>query len=167
MNYNIPSTSAVQQSDPATHTHTVFFFLTSCSYPRDRTQFPLLYSRNPPSIHSKCNSLPTPNSLSISLSLSQQTQICPPCPWSVSVLLIESFVPYFRLHLKVTLCGVCLSLSDLLHLVWESLVPSMLLKMALFCPFYGWIVFPYISHLLNPFICWWTFGLFPCLSYYE
>ena len=34
-----------------------------------------------------------------------------------------------------------LSLSDLLHSVWESLVPSTLLKMALFCSFYGWVVF--------------------------
>ena len=30
-----------------------------------------------------------------------------------------------------------LSLSNLLHLVGESLVASMLLQMALFCPFYG------------------------------
>jgi len=63
--------------------------------------------------------------------------------------------------------GICLSLSDLLHLVWESLVPSMLLQMALFYSFYGWVVFHcvYISHLLNPFTCWWTFKLFPCLGY--
>ena len=30
---------------------------------------------------------------------------------------------------------ICFSLSDLLHSVWESLVPSMLLQMALFCSF--------------------------------
>ena len=32
-------------------------------------------------------------------------------------------------------CGICLSRLDLLHSVWESLVPSMLLQMALFCSF--------------------------------
>ena len=39
--------------------------------------------------------------------------------------------------------------------------------MALFCVFYGWVVFHriYIPHLLNPFTCWWTFRLFPCLGY--
>ena len=38
--------------------------------------------------------------------------------------------------------GICLSLSDLLHLVWSSPVASMLLKMALFHSFFnGWVVF--------------------------
>ena len=42
--------------------------------------------------------------------------------------------------------GICL--SDLLDLVWESLVPSMLLQTALFCSFYGWVVFHvYIYHI--------------------
>ena len=40
--------------------------------------------------------------------------------------------------------------SFLPHLVWESLVVSMLLQMALFCSFYGSVVFHciYVSHLL-------------------
>lgn len=67
----------------------------------------------------------------------------------------------------VHLCVIlqCLSLSDLLHLVWES----MLLWMALFCSFYGWVVFywVYVPHLLNPIVCWWTFGLLPSLSYCQ
>ena len=60
-------------------------------------------------------------------------------------------------------------LSDLLHLVWESLVPSLLLQMTLFCSFYGLVVFHcvYIPQFLNPFICWWTFRLFPCLGYCD
>ena len=41
-----------------------------------------------------------------------------------------SFVPYLRFHVLV-IYGICLSLSDLLHLVWYSLGPSMLMKMAL------------------------------------
>ena len=36
---------------------------------------------------------------------------------------------------------ICLSVSDLLHLVWQSLGPSMLLQMALFCSFYSWVIF--------------------------
>ena len=61
--------------------------------------------------------------------------------------------------------GVFLSLSDLLHLVWESLVPSMLLQMALFCSFYGWVVFHcvYVSHL-NPFIFSGHLGCFHVLT---
>ena len=38
-------------------------------------------------------------------------------------------------------CGICLSLSDWLHLVWKSLVAFMLPQRALFCPFCGWVVF--------------------------
>jgi len=58
------------------------------------------------------------------------------------------------------------SFSDLLHLVWESLVSSILLQMALACPFYGWVLFHWIcvSHLLNPFICW---QMFTCFGYCE
>ena len=36
----------------------------------------------------------------------------------------------FRLHLLVTSCDICLSLSDFLHWVWLSLGPSMLQQMA-------------------------------------
>ena len=42
-------------------------------------------------------------------------------------------MPYIRFQIQVTSYGICLSLSDLLLLVGESLVPSMLLLMALFC----------------------------------
>ena len=61
------------------------------------------------------------------------------------------------------------SLNDLLHLVWESLVATMLLQMALFCSFL-WLssilLCIYTLHL-NPIICRWTFMLFPCLGYCE
>ena len=42
----------------------------------------------------------------------------------------------------------------------------MLLQMAMFRPFYGSVVLPciYALHLLYPFICWWTFRLFPYFS---
>ena len=48
------------------------------------------------------------------------------------------------------LYGICLSLSDLLRLVWDSLVPLVVLQMALVCYFYGWGVFHcvYMPHFL-------------------
>ena len=39
---------------------------------------------------------------------------------------------YFKFHIEVISYGICLSLSDLLHLVWSSLSPFMLLQVALF-----------------------------------
>jgi len=46
--------------------------------------------------------------------------------------------------------GICLYLSDLLHLVWYYLVVSMLLQMHYFVLFDGWVVFHciYVPHLL-------------------
>ena len=63
----------------------------------------------------------------------------------------------------------CLSLYDLLHLVWSSLVASMWLQVALCRSFYGWVVFRciHIPYLLCPFICLGTFRLSPCLDYCE
>ena len=48
--------------------------------------------------------------------------------------------------------GICLFLFDLLHLIWETVVVSMLLQMAYFVLFYGWIIlhYVYIPHFLNP-----------------
>ena len=48
---------------------------------------------------------------------------------------------------------ICLSMTYFTH---ESLGPSMLLQMALFHYFCGWIIFHcvYALHLLYPFICW-------------
>ena len=45
----------------------------------------------------------------------------------------------------------------------------MLLQMTYFILFYGWVVFHcvYVPHLLNSFICWWTFRLFPSFGYCE
>ena len=43
---------------------------------------------------------------------------------------------FFRSHIQMIQYDICLSLSNLLHSVWQSLDPSMLLKMALFCSFF-------------------------------
>ena len=74
-----------------------------------------------------------------------------------------------RYHIQVIAYGICLLLSDLLHLAWESLVASVLLQMALFSSFYGWVVFHcvYVPYLLNSFICRHTFRLFLCLGCCE
>ena len=65
------------------------------------------------------------------------------------------------------LYGIGLCLFYLLQLVWWTLGPSMLLQMALFHSFYGWMTFHCICspRLLYPFICWWTFKLLLCLGY--
>ena len=56
---------------------------------------------------------------------------------------------------------ICLSLSDLLHLVWQSLGPSMLRQMALFCSFLWLSNIPlYIcttSSLIIPLLIKWLF----------
>ena len=67
------------------HIHIHFFFqFPSGSYQRDWIKFPVLYSRTPSLILSKCNGLhlPAPNSPSDPLSspFPQQTHMCPPCP---------------------------------------------------------------------------------------
>ena len=53
----------------------------------------------------------------------------------VSFLWEGSFVPCIRFQIEVTSYGIGLSLSDVLHPGWESLVPSLLLQVALFCSF--------------------------------
>ena len=58
---------------------------------------------------------------------------------------------YFsRFHIYVLIYDICLFLSDLLHSVWQSLGPSMSLRMTQFLPFYGWVIFHciYIYHIL-------------------
>ena len=117
----------------------------------------MLYSRTPLLIHSKWHSLhlPTPNSQSVPLPLPSATTSL----LSLSVLsfcsVIGSFVPCFQFPIEVTLCGICLSLSNLLYSGWRSLVPSMLLQMALFHSFLWLSSIPlYIcTTFLNLFIC--------------
>ena len=60
----------------------------------------------------------------------------------------------------------CFSFSDLLHSVWRSEGPPMLVQMAWFHSFYWSGNIPLIHvPLLYPFFCWWTFRLLPCLGY--
>ena len=73
----------------------------------------------------------------------------------------------FRLHVSDI---IAISLSDLLHLVWQSLGSVMLLKTALFHSFflYGWVIrCMYTSRLLYPFIFGWTLRLLPYIHYCE
>ena len=59
----------------------------------------------------------------------------------------------------------CLSVFDLLHLVWSSLGPSMLLKMALFHSFESATPHCICTPHLYPFICWWRLRMLPRLGY--
>ena len=75
---------------------------------------------------------------------------------------------YLIFQIELISYSICLSLSDLFHLVCESLVASMLLQMALVHSFL-WLSIVhciYVPHF-NPFICQWTSMLLPCLSYGE
>ena len=54
------------------------------------------------------------------------------------------------------------------YVVWSFLGQSMLLQVASFHSFYGWVVFHCMYVCMHgphlyPFICQWTFRLFPCL----
>ena len=59
---------------------------------------------------------------------------------------------------------ICISLSDLFHLIWSCLGPSMLLQMALFT--FLWASSLPLCIPLSPFTYQWAFGLLPCLGYY-
>ena len=73
---------------------------------------------------------------------------------SVSLFLfcyIPSFVLFLGFHLEVKSYSICLSLT---YFTWYLLGPSILLQMAEFHYFYGWIIFlcVHILHFLYPFI---------------
>jgi len=109
-------------------------------------------------IHSK------DNNLHLLIPSTPSTPLLPPPPWqsqSIFVHLCYILDSRYKWYYMVFV-----SLSDWLHSVWESLVPSMLLQMALFCSFYGWVVFHcvYIPRRPNPIICRWTFGCFHVLA---
>ena len=57
--------------------------------------------------------------------------------------------------------GTCLSLSDLFHWAWYPPGPSMLLQMAEFHSFYGWVIFHcvYIPHLLMDLGCFYILAI--------
>ena len=63
---------------------------------------------------------------------------------------------FLRFHLKVISYDICLSLSDWLHSVWQSLGPFMLLQMALF-HFINFIYF--IVEIILIRICTFLFSL--------
>ena len=103
--------------------HHKWLYIVPCAIQQDLNAF-----------HSKGNILHllTPNSQSIPLSPppSWQLQVCFPSP-CVSFLWKGLFVLYIRFQIWV-IYGICLSLSDVFHLVWEPLVPFMLVQMAWF-----------------------------------
>ena len=80
---------------------------------------------------------------------------------------ITTFFFFLRFHTYVLGYGICFSLSDLLHCVWQTLLgPLTSLQITQFC-FFLWLIFHcmYVPHLLYPFICRWTLKLFPSPGY--
>ena len=112
----------------------------------------MLYSRTL-FIHYICDSFHLLNSNSKSTPLPPLSRLAVTSLFSMSVIpsvsYISSFVLYFRSHLKVESYDTCFYLSDLFHLVWSSLVTSLLLQMASFRSFYGWLVYSivYMYHI--------------------
>ena len=110
-----------------------------------------------------------PNSL---ITPSPNPAVHPP-PWAISsfsksltlfLFCKQVHLYHFRFHIKGK-SYISPSLSDLLHSVYCSLGPSMLLQMALFHFLNGWVICHCIYvHLPYPFLCQWTFRLFPCLG---
>jgi len=64
----------------------------------------------------------------------------------------------------VTSYSNCLSLSDLFHLAQCPLSPSMLLQMAIFHSFYGWVIYHRVFVYFYPSMCGWMLRLLPYLS---
>lgn len=64
------------------------------------------------------------------------------------------------------LCGWSLFVIGLFPWAWHPQGPSMLHHNQSFC---GWIALPCLQgpHSVYPFICWWTFGLFPSFRVCE
>ena len=87
---------------------------------------------------------------------------------SISVLEIRSFYHLFFLDSTYKWYDICLSLFDLLHLVWYSRVHPRCCKWHYFILFYGWVILHciYVPHLY-PFICRQALGLFPCFGHCE
>lgn len=95
-----------------------------------------------------------------------QPQDCPPC------LCVRLFRGQARLCRTLDSTGECmwyLSLSRLLLLVPQSLGPSVLLQMTLFCCFHGRIILHWVCvpHPLCPLACQRTPGQPPCLGCCE
>ena len=73
---------------------------------------------------------------------------------------------FSRFHIYALIYGICFSLSDLLHSVWQSLDPSTSQQMTQFCSFLWLSNTPlYVSHFLYPFVCRWAFRLLPWPGY--
>ena len=125
MTYNILLVSVVQNSNSVKHIHTFsFIFFPIIIYHRILNIVSCAIQQNFSFIHSLYNSLhlltqlpihPSLTSLSLG-SLKSTLNICE----SVSVSQICSSVLYFRFHIRVISYGVCLALSDLFHLEWDS-----------------------------------------------
>ena len=96
-----------------------------------------------------------------------QSQVCSPCPW-VSLFSVDRFtyaiyyIPYINdiiwyLSFSFWLTSISMRISSSIHVDANGISLS----------FYGWVIFHciYVAHLLNQFICWWTFRLFQYLGY--
>ena len=61
------------------------------------------------------------------------------------------------------------SQSSICYLLLFKGKDRVIYKWPICVPFYGWIIFHcvYVPHLVYPFLCPWTFSLFPCVVYLD
>ena len=173
MIYSVVPTSAIQQSDSVIYAYTFFLNVFHYGFLQDIGYSFLCYYEVGPCCLSILNvtvriyqpqtpspALPLPSPLAPTSLLSV----------SVSLFLFGGWAHLYHI-LDFTHKWYCAVLVFvwLTSLSWESLVASMWLQMALLCSF-SWlssILLYIVSHLLYPFICPWTFRLFPRLDYCE
>ena len=100
---------------------------------------------------------------------SRPVSTCSFCSLSLSLFLPYKEVPlyHFSRFYIYTLIYICFSVPDCLHSVWQTRCSSTSLQMTQLHSSFSWVIFHciYVSYLLYPFICWWTFSSFPCPVY--
>ena len=88
------------------------------------------------------------------------------CKWKVKVKSLSGVPLFARDPMDCSLPGSSVhGIFQARVLEWGAIAFfTMLLQIALFFSFYGWVTFhyKYVSHLLYPFFCWRMFRLLPC-----
>ena len=79
--------------------------------------------------------------------------------WFICTIFLDSTcMCYYMIFVFLFLTSLSMTVSRSIHVSTND--PILFL-------FNGWVIFHciYVSHLLYPFLCWWTLRLLPCLSY--
>ena len=139
--YNIVLVSGIQQSDSdiSEYMHTFFHIMVHYRLLQDLniiSSFPVLHSKFLLLIYFICSVvyllIPCSWFIPLLLPLPFGNHVCFLCLWLYFGFAYRLICIIFKIPYINDTYNICLSLSDLLHLVWYSLVLSMLLQMAIF-----------------------------------